>query len=566
MSRVSEDMEFIISISTVSVYRYFIYIIFVFLCSCTSIDKRTNNKPTEDSSIHISESINRERIKGLKSYISKDERFILSNNAEFSIYQSAMKKLVIKNMINKDSTVLCTDINTCNGIEAIRRFESFYLQSMLLKMLSKASETPAKNKYIKIEFKPLLPVEQRSECQGVEWGDVQHDSVQLIPICKDINGFGYKPYRFDIMVTNISTKDLRIFALALPSDGCVIGFTPKVNYQILNPSSTIKLARLSSTLPLNRIDRIAVFAQTAEVQFPDIDSYNSCDYSNVASNRKIESWIHKQIESDLFMFDMPAKNSMRTFVFTRLKTVTNRPFQLTSQGVSPRSAREYTINNFDIRPYMPDNKSTSLYKVLYQAHKLTGDAYQDGIGYKQHDWCATSDRQNLLNGIDCSRAIWFVFSRASLPYTTKNYHLLNNTHLYNIQPYIPTVSMVSKNSLLANNFDRCDGQELQLGDVLVYRRTDKEAGHVVMVIDPEQRIAWGSHGWDGNGLTPDGVPDNGAEYQLLKRKKDWRVWDRRTMILKACWRHRDFTAVDPHDIGDVATKTCSMNLINCAPD
>jgi len=34
--------------------------------------------------------------------------------------------------------------------------------------------------------------------------------------------------------------------------------------------------------------------------------------------------------------------------------------------------------------------------------------------------------------------------------------------------------------------------------VLVYRDEKQGDGHVIMVIDPQLQIAWGSHGFDGN--------------------------------------------------------------------
>jgi hypothetical protein len=63
-----------------------------------------------------------------------------------------------------------------------------------------------------------------------------------------------------------------------------------------------------------------------------------------------------------------------------------------------------------------------------------------------------------------------------------------------------------------------------------------------MVIDPIKRIAWGSHGWDGSGKILKIEPDTGVEYQLIKFKKDWERWDRKTMFKKACWRYKQFIA------------------------
>ena len=104
--------------------------------------------------------------------------------------------------------------------------------------------------------------------------------------------------------------------------------------------------------------------------------------------------------------------------------------------------------------------------------------------------------------------------------------------------------MVGDESIMTHEFERCPGRaDYQLGDILVYRSDTKNDGHVVMVVDPGKRIAWGSHGWDGNAKESDYVvlPDTGVEYQLIKYKQDWARWDRRDMELKSCWRYRRFT-------------------------
>jgi hypothetical protein len=193
----------------------------------------------------------------------------------------------------------------------------------------------------------------------------------------------------------------------------------------------------------------------------------------------------------------------------------------------PANKREYTINNFDIRPYLPDDTSTALYKVLRQVHRLTtSSAGRDGYAYRQHDWSLPTDEANLEKGIDCSRAIWFAFTRAGIPYNSGD-------------RYLSTAMMTDNDSPMSEEFERCDNTaHFRIGDILVYRDEERENpdGHVVMVIDPDKRIAWGSHGWDGN------EGDRGVEYQLIKKKKDWERWDRRTMYRRACWRYRQFAA------------------------
>jgi hypothetical protein len=135
-----------------------------------------------------------------------------------------------------------------------------------------------------------------------------------------------------------------------------------------------------------------------------------------------------------------------------------------------------------------------------------------------------TDEANLEKGIVCSRAIWFIFTRAGIPYNSEN-------------RYLSTAMMTDSDSMMSQEFERCDSERFRIGDILVYRDDERERpnGHVVMVIDPGKRIAWGSHGWDGN------EGKRGVEYQLIKHKKDWRRWDRKTMYRKACWRHRLFS-------------------------
>ncbi|EDN71464.1 protein containing caspase domain [Beggiatoa sp. PS] len=185
--------------------------------------------------------------------------------------------------------------------------------------------------------------------------------------------------------------------------------------------------------------------------------------------------------------------------------------------------------NVPVSRYYPRNKRSALYKVLKQAQILTAHVSfmgRDGIRYKQHNWNAGSDRANLKRGIDCSRAIWFAFTRAGVPYNSKN-------------RYLATDQMWRKDSKMKRYFRSCsitNLNHLRLGDVLVYRGGGK--GHTVMVLDPKpkKKYAWGSHGWDKSGRR-----DTGVEVQKVVSRNGWGSWDKGSMKLKACWRHKDFT-------------------------
>jgi hypothetical protein len=189
-----------------------------------------------------------------------------------------------------------------------------------------------------------------------------------------------------------------------------------------------------------------------------------------------------------------------------------------------RGQRKGITVNVPVSRYYPTNTDSALYKVLKQAQILTANVSfmdRDGVPYKQHSWSnAGSDIANLKRGIDCSRAIWFAFTRAGIPYTPQN-------------RYLATSQMWKKNSEMKHSFRRCSIDELRLGDVLVYR--DGSKGHTVMVLDPKKELAWGSHGWDKSRHK-----DTGVEVQKVV-PPGWRDWDKISMELEACWRHQAFT-------------------------
>jgi hypothetical protein len=127
--------------------------------------------------------------------------------------------------------------------------------------------------------------------------------------------------------------------------------------------------------------------------------------------------------------------------------------------------------------------------------------------------------------------------------------------------------MVTDDTPIQDEFESCtDDPDLQIGDILVYRDDTRGDGHVVMVIDAEKRIGWGSHGWDGNPKILPVEPDTGVEYQKIKYKQDWQRWDRKTMLRKACWRYRSFiaeakTSRDQPGLGSL--KNICVAKLNC---
>nr|VFK58510.1 MAG: Caspase domain-containing protein [Candidatus Kentron sp. TUN] len=376
-----------------------------------------------------------------------------------------------------------------------------------------------------------------NRCSKGKWIQAEPNKEQVIPLCHT--------WRLKVTLTEESPVPLRIGALILSTDGHISAI-PKDNTVVrLNPGESKLFGRqiFRGTLPLDIQDRILVFgtqegnpvkwhllADTADTRgSPASGLYRVLD-------RYLRAGIRGQDE--VAMVDDPTSWTMSTVT---MRVEANTRFLMPDSPdwkTEEDREREYTIANFDIRPYLPDDHESALHKVLQKADALSRYAATDGVPYKQHSWRKSSDTENLKLGIDCSRSIWFAFTRAGLTYNQGD-------------EYLYTGRMANPSSKMNEEFESCSNDpNLRIGDVLVYRDKKRKSGHTVMVIDPKKRIAWGSHGWDGNVRKCTKAEsdagrciresDTGVEYQLIKYKKDWGRWDRNSMGKVACWRHRQF--------------------------
>lgn len=221
---------------------------------------------------------------------------------------------------------------------------------------------------------------------------------------------------------------------------------------------------------------------------------------------------------------------------------------------------------------LPANPDSALYKLLMKTFEVANlfSDNPDGPRYNQAAdarWDTQSDADNLRKGIDCSHAIWFAYTRAGLQYNDRKATVNpKEPTLATRGAYIATAAMVDTDSLdlarinlsnvpasaMRDQFESCRlDPVLRPGDVLVYRRTiddpkKRSDGHVVMVIDPNTFIAWGSHAWDGNTNKGEKKPDTGVEYQEIRKLKSgleskWQGWDGANMLLVDCWRHKQIS-------------------------
>lgn len=384
---------------------------------------------------------------------------------------------------------------------------------------------------LQVSLEPEAEDKQLPCAKGATWVQAKPNHAQDVPLC----------YRYRVKVTSMAKVPLLVGGVVLSSDGAILGFGDMLKEPLHPGKSHVFQKRFRGEVPLGVVDHVIVIGtQTNNPVDWELFKSPVDNRAKATGGKDRGAEMTGTLNRALGRYLVPGTRSqvddptVEDGVWTRsgitVVVRANSGFLTPANGNKPVGGldkREYTIPNFDIRPYLPNDGTTALARVLHVADSLAkySQSMQDGVGYQQHPWTERTDAENLRKGIDCSRAIWFAFTRAGLPYNRQG------------DVYVPTVEMAKSTGPMSDEFESCQGKPVELGDILVYRDDKRGDGHTVMAIDPVKRIAWGSHGWDGS--VNEGKPsDTGVEYQLIKYKTDWNRWDRSTMAQKACWRYR----------------------------
>jgi cell wall-associated NlpC family hydrolase len=393
-------------------------------------------------------------------------------------------------------------------------------QRALLQLQGETGSDFKDNATLRVRLKPATRQEQ---CAKGAWTQAEANEEQVIPLCHR--------WKVEVTLDPDSPLPLLVGGLILSNDGSIVAFPNDGQVVRLESGKTVTFNdTFEGSTPLDVQEHVMVFGTQVR---------NPVRWHLLASTARTRSAggpPTSALERALDLYLQPGTRGQKavtsaaeatwTLSSVPIRVEANARFAEIEDPAAPKP-REYTIASFDVRPYLPDSSSAALSQVLRKADELARLSVADGIPYKQHAWSQPSDTLNLREGIDCSRAIWYAFTRAGLPYNGSD-------------GYLSTAGMVGPSSRMKDQFDACS-DDLRLGDVVVYRDAQRDTGHVVMVVDPHKRIAWGSHGWDGN-VNEGKLADTGVEYQLIKYKKDWQRWDRPGMERVACWRYRRFAA------------------------
>ena len=420
-----------------------------------------------------------------------------------------------------------------------------------------------------LEVRIVLRGEQPG-CARPGWVQACPGERQQIPLC---NTWG-------VEVRNTHpTETLRVGGAILSSDGAILTM-PRDGQAMELPAGAgwvpIDGSRTFAAVPpFGVVEDIVVFGTTRDVNLNwsllSASDPTGKDVSGSVLGAQLARWMTGGFRAVVEVKSAPSTWTVSSMPFQVVANTLPDPAALTCPGQA--TGKEYTIQSFDIKPYLPSDPTTALYRVLEQAEKLTTMRETDGVPYRQHDWSRPNDAANLSYGIDCSRAIWFAFTRAGVPYTSSAWHngFVSTAQMFDESIGSCRSELTPDSTLMKENFESCLGQPFETGDVLVWqgiRPTNKECiGHTVMVIDPEAFIGWGSHGWDGS-KSAEGVKlnDSGVEYQKILNKS-WANWDRKQYELKACWRHKQFIAeanrADPNE--DLYLTSFSCDDASCRP-
>lgn len=473
---------------------------------------------------------------------------IVDRGGEFELSRDGENHLLLRGPENRVRNTFTDDSTVAESLWQHAR------QRALLQLQGEGGGSFVDGKTLQVR---LVPAAKQPPCAHGEWVQAAAQEEQVIPLC----------HRWHVQVSLDAKAPARLLigALILSSDGAIFALPQDAHTVLLGPGQTATFdapnETFSGTPPLDTQDHVLVFG----TQEKNPVAWNLLTQISAARGAPGGAGLQRALERYLDPGSRGASQVTETTDETTwtmssltMRVEANPRFLEAQSSSAPVSNREYTLKTFDLRPYLPDDKSSALYKVLEKADWLATASRSDGFSYKQHEWAGATDEANLRKGIDCSRAIWFAFTRSKLPYNNRN------------DAYLNTSEMVLPTSRMADRFDRCPANESpRLGDILVYRSSTRGDGHVVMVIDEGKRVAWGSHGWDGEAKAEHyAIPaDTGVEYQLIKYKKDWQRWDRGDMQLKACWRYRQFAQEVTRGVGipgmQALSRSCDTQV--CIP-
>jgi hypothetical protein len=361
----------------------------------------------------------------------------------------------------------------------------------------------------------LVPALQQHPCSDGHWQHKEPFQNQPIPLCH--------PWNVEVTVSENSQKSLLIGGLVLSMDGSIFGFPVDTSQTKVDPGKTHTFRASIDTFvggpPLNVKDQVLVFGTEVDnpVAWNELSmAATTRGKGGTALYRALDRYLTPGTRGQARMAQ--PETSPWTMSAVSMYVEANPSFADLSPGE--------TITDFDIRPYLPDEKESSLYRVLQKTKWLTGFAEEQRLSVRSHSWNKSEDEANLKLGIDSARAVWFAFTRAGAPFTEES-------------RFLSIQKMTGSQSPMAELCDDCTNDpNLQIGDILVYHDKDSGTGYALMVADPLDQAAWGIAPLEKGAKNYSESPV--IAYQRIPYSADWKRMGYSSMVRVACWRYRAF--------------------------
>ncbi len=381
----------------------------------------------------------------------------------------------------------------------------------------------------------LVPAEpsRLDDCVRGVWEQAEPNREQRVPLCQAWN--------LEVRLSPQAPVPLLIGALILSTDGSTLALPGDGRKVRLRPGERVRFRAERETFqgrpPLDVQDRVLAFGTRENnpvqwTRYTQTAQARSAQPPRAGLEAALDRYLVPGARGRGFYQASPGPEiATWTLSQVTMRVEANPGFPgLDQDRAGPFDWESFAAERFDIRPYLPDDPSTGIHRLLVETHRLAKASRENGYSYASHPWRESEIEQNLRLGVDSARAVWLVFSRAGLSYNGDDRH-------------IPTKDMAGRDSPMREEFESClNDNRLRPGDLLVDRDAHQGDGQVLLVIDPERGMGWGSHGLDGTAAPLPAEPHSAVQYQKIKHRPDWARFGRDGMRRAACWRHRTLIA------------------------
>ncbi len=396
----------------------------------------------------------------------------------------------------------------------------------------------------------LVEAPDQPSCSRGRWQEADPGKLQIVPVC----------HRWQVEVSLAGSADgpRDVGGVLLGNDGATLGFPLKGTAATVSPGASHRFPLrlrgfdgpegIKSIPPLGIPEHVVVFTGPAGSQVP---------FRNVGNLDEIGVRSASLTEGGWRQIVVPYR-------------VEANPDDDPRQALG---TRELTLSSYDVRPLLPANTNSYMYRLLHNAERLAHMKGGDGLDYAQclpktsgsinnrsrfseerwpdgtcwsQPWDFERDQRELMEspGIDCSTSVWWLFTRSCLGDTAlpvprrrsdepmgryldrvRTFHtderqcLLFTNEDYR-GGYLNTAFMLEA-EIMTEHWESCDQDALRTGDVLVTKTETGGGGHTYVVMDPDDFVVFGSHvaDLDFDRLTPE-FREKWAEYEREAGDRD----------------------------------------------